>query len=116
MLTGDELADLIRRLAKERDEYMTVREAADYMRQTIATIHGWIRSGRLMAAAPTAGKHLVRKKDLDAIWRRAVVDPDEQTPLRDVRAANMRKAIAAKRARGTGADVEKATDEQEVMA
>ena len=109
LMTGTELANLIRRLATGRDEYMTVREAADYMRQRVATIRRWIRERLLVASMPTPGKILVRKKDLDGIFRRSRVDPDEPTPLMQERARHAQKAQAARKAKRGAEDLETET-------
>ena len=77
-MTSDELADLIRRLHKQ-DGWLTVKEAAAYLRTSIQTVYGWVKEGRVPAYAPVKGTRLLRRSDLDALCRRSHVDPEEMT-------------------------------------
>lgn len=98
-MTGDELADLIRRMGKLKDQYFTVKEAAEYMRQRVCTVRGWISNGIIAASNPTGGKLLVRKRDLDGLWRTHLVGYAEKPEAMAARAENARKAVAAKKAK-----------------
>lgn len=99
-MTGEELADLIQRMGKLKDQYFTVKEAAAYMRQRVCTIRGWIREGLIVAGCPTGGKLLVRKRDLDGVFKasRTTLGEDGPPALRR-RAANARKAVEARKTR-----------------
>lgn len=112
-MTGDELADLIRRMGKLKDQYFTVKEAAEYMRQRVSTVRGWISNGIIAASNPTGGKLLVRKRDLDGLWRTHLVGYAEKPAAMAARAENARKAIAAKKAK---AEERRAAAAQEAAA
>jgi excisionase family DNA binding protein len=104
VLTGDELADMIRRLTAS-DGWMTVKEAAAWARVARATVADWISRGKLPSYAPGGGKRLVRRSDVDRLIRRSHVLPGECT-VHDEALAKGRAALAAKRAAAKAAESE----------
>lgn len=68
-----ELQSLLRRVAAI-DQYLTVGEAAEYLRCRRAAIYEKIKTG-FPAFTPTPGKILLRKRDLDALVKAHPYDP-----------------------------------------
>ena len=95
-MTANELADLIRRLTR-CEGWLTVREAAEYVRTQKGTVYGWIKSGQLPAYAPVEGRMIVRLKDLDGLCRKHLIFPgeDRESP----HAAAAAAAVAARKAK-----------------
>lgn len=50
--------------AGDEDRLMTVREAAEELRLTTATVRQWIRDGKLPAIRAGARKYVIRRSDL----------------------------------------------------
>ncbi len=75
-LTEGEIAKMLRR-AFSMDQYLTIAEAAEYTRVGKIAVYRWIKDGKIPAFAPTPGKMVVRKADLDGLVRRTRVDPED---------------------------------------
>jgi excisionase family DNA binding protein len=85
-ISFEDLQNLLRRVAS-LDQYLTVAEAADYIRCRKAEIYRRIKGG-FPAYNPMPGKLLLRKRDLDALVREHRYDPDKSSVHASAHAAS----------------------------